>query len=135
MDSVMELESSCFPKAPYPREFFERVAHRSDFHFLVYEKDGLVVGDMVFDRNAHALTLAVSAECRRKGIATSLVRKALEMVESPLLFLEVRKSNRSAKSFYKTLGGRYVRGIEDYYTDPPEDGELWIIPKKDDLKG
>ena len=127
MESVLALETDCFPKSPYSQDMFEYIHSRNDIIFYVYEDDGKIIGDMAFERGGHAITLAVRSDRRKKGIGTELMKAALDTITGALLYFEVRESNSGAIQFYERLGGKKVGIIEDYYTDTGERAEVWAI--------
>jgi len=127
MDSVLALETDCFPKSPYSQGMFEYIHSRNDVIFYIYEDDVKIVGDMAFERGGHAITLAVRSDHRKKGIGTELMKTALDTITGVLLYFEVRESNSGAKRFYEKLGGKKVGIIEEYYTDTGERAEVWAI--------
>ncbi|MGE0487439.1 MAG: GNAT family N-acetyltransferase [Gammaproteobacteria bacterium] len=74
------------------------------------------------EERAHLLLLAVAADCRRRGIASSLwqwLETTALVAGIGTVHLEVRASNRAAQRFYAGLGfvaeetvAGYYRGIE-----------------------
>lgn len=71
--------------------------------------------------------LGVAPDYRRRGIAKQLVVEALAEAQRRRLravFLEVRKSNRSAQRLYQRLGFRLLRIRKDYYPGPPSEDAL-----------
>ena len=65
------------------------------------------------------LNLAVAPEYRRQGVARALLAAFFESF-SGAIFLEVRASNRAARSLYKSLGFEEVMARPAYYQEPPE---------------
>jgi len=129
MDSILKIEKESFPKSPYSKSVFLDLHRNENVVLLVCVRDGEIVGDMVFGKNGHAVTLAVAAKHRRKGIAAALMKKSLELISGSFLYFEVRTSNQTAKEFYRHLGGVKVSDEKGYYTSPAENAEIWIIPK------
>jgi len=129
MKAVLAIEGECFPKSPYPEATFLELHSNDNVFLYVYEENGIILGDVAFERGGHAITLAVGKRHRRKGIASALMGKALREISAPFLFFEVRVSNRTAKQLYETLGAIKAGMIRDYYHDTGEDAELWIIRK------
>ena len=127
MESVLALETDCFPKSPYSQDMFEYIHSRDDVIFYVYEDDGKIIGDMAFEKEGHAITLAVRTDNRRKGVGKELMMAARDALSGRFLYFEVRESNSGAKLFYESLGGKKVGIIEEYYTDPRERAEVWVI--------
>ena len=82
---------------------------------------GFVIAKFRLDE-AHIVLLAVDQTCRRRGIASSLVRwieKTALVAGIGIVYLEARLSNAGARAFYEALGykefrtqpGRY-KGLE-----------------------
>lgn len=70
-------------------------------------------------RECEILNLAVHPQSRRRGIASALVRGALQQTPGEW-FLEVRESNSAAIAFYKSLGFNPCGRRPEYYHDPAE---------------
>lgn len=67
---------------------------------------------------AHLKLLAVRPGHRRRGVGTGLVRWLEEtalVAGTPIVYLELRESNRAALDFYRKLGYRTVKRIPRYY--------------------
>jgi ribosomal-protein-alanine N-acetyltransferase len=89
----------------------------------VAESGGAVVGFIVTRAVASSeweiLNLAVAATARRQGVGRSLLGDIL--AQRPIeIYLEVRESNTSARSFYEALGFRLVTTRLRYYADSDE---------------
>jgi ribosomal-protein-alanine N-acetyltransferase len=65
------------------------------------------------------LNVAVAPDQRRKGIGRTLVMTLVGRTGGTI-FLEVRPSNRAARSLYNSLGFEDVATRPDYYSEPPE---------------
>lgn len=71
-------------------------------------------------KSAHLISVAVQTDYRRKGVATSLLRRALEfLIEQsiPELWLEVNLKNVDAINLYSKLGFEKTGVLEGYYSD------------------
>jgi ribosomal-protein-alanine N-acetyltransferase len=69
-------------------------------------------------------SLAINSDYRRRGIASRLVRTAIERAarqEVRKVFLEVRRSNLAARKFYEKIGLSVVGMRQGYYHDTKED--------------
>jgi ribosomal-protein-alanine N-acetyltransferase len=69
-----------------------------------------------------------AAEFQRQGIASKLIGEIFERARNAnrsKVFLEVRASNRAARSLYEKLGFIEVGSRRGYYSDPAEDGILF----------
>src|SRR5262249_52492741 len=91
--------------------------------FLVAEVDGRVVGFLagraIDDCESEIFNLAVVPEFRRRGAAGDLLQSSLGAAK-PVIFLEVRESNRAARALYKSLGFQEVGVRKQYYERYPE---------------
>ena len=96
----------------------------------VAEQGGRVAG-VLFGRVAadeyEILNLAVGQSFRRRGVATRLLRAAIEKAQAEgarQFYLEVRASNEGAIAFYSKLGFQICGRRANYYSDPVEDAVL-----------
>lgn len=94
---------------------------------LVVEQDGNVVGFIAGRQVAHEWeieNIAVTGAARRCGLGSRLVGELLDRVRSrggKTVFLEVRESNRAARSLYEKWAFIEVGRRKSYYQDPVED--------------
>ena len=80
---------------------------------------GFLVSRAVAEGETELLNLAVATEFRRQGVARKLVESLL--AESPgMVYLEVRESNRGARTFYNYMGFQDVSSRSGYYQAPSE---------------
>jgi ribosomal-protein-alanine N-acetyltransferase len=122
LEQLAEIETEAFPRSPWLPSDFVR------YQCLVAEEDGKIQGFLVSRQIApqaagvsaerEILNLAVRGNCRRRGIAASLLRQ--EMKKPGTFFLEVRASNVAAKALYKKLGFRELGYRSNYYENPRE---------------
>ena len=143
LDAVVRINRENLPEN-YPSFFFK--IHYENFPkaFIVAEANGKVVGYIMcrvetgklytrdgVGRQGHIVSLAVVPEMRRKGIGTSLMKRALEALYNVYkvdeYYLEVRVSNTPAISLYKKLGFKPAKVIRGYYLDG-EDAYLMVKP-------
>jgi len=71
-------------------------------------------------RKGHVVSIAVLPQGRRKGIATALIKTAIDGMryyKAKQCFLEVRVTNGSGVSLYKKLGFEVSRTVNGYYSD------------------
>ncbi len=91
---------------------------------LVAEAGDGVVGFLTYLpiplEDAELLNLAVAPKHRRSGAATRLVEALVERTAGSV-FLEVRASNRAARSLYESLGFAVTAVRSAYYHRPVED--------------
>ena len=94
---------------------------------LVVEQDGSVVGFIVgqlLEDEWEIENIAVTGVARRRGLGSRLVNELLDLVRNrggKTVFLEVRESNRAARSLYEKWGFLEVGRRKMYYQDPAED--------------
>src|SRR5882724_5113719 len=94
---------------------------------LVVEQDGSVVGFIVgrqADEEWEIENIAVTGSARRSGLGSRLVGELLDLVRSrggTSVFLEVRESNRAARSLYEKWAFIEVGRRKMYYQNPAED--------------
>lgn len=124
---LAEMERACFTN-PNP----QLILHVCGFvdGFLVAEGDDDLLGYVLFTpsspSHARVLSLAVSPDHRRRGVATRLMRGAFDVLRErgfDSLGLEVRISNDPAQSLYDGLGFERV-GVDEGYYDDGEDALL-----------
>jgi ribosomal-protein-alanine acetyltransferase len=87
---------------------------------------GFLVAGMV-PPQAELESIAVAAECHRRGIGGRLLAAMVEELRRKLIqevFLEVRASNRTALAFYRATGFAEAGRRPRYYADPEEDAVL-----------
>jgi ribosomal-protein-alanine N-acetyltransferase len=94
---------------------------------LVVEQEGTVVGFIVgrqADGEWEIENIAVTGAARRCGLGSRLVGELLDLVRSRggrTVFLEVRESNRAARSLYEKWAFIEVGRRKMYYQNPAED--------------
>jgi ribosomal-protein-alanine N-acetyltransferase len=87
---------------------------------------GYVVA-LVVAPDAEVADLAVAPEARRRGVGRVLLARALDVLaelEVRAVHLEVRESNRAARTLYESAGFRSVGRRKAYYRQPVEDALL-----------
>ena len=94
---------------------------------LVVEQSGTVVGFIVsrqVEDEWEIENIAVTGAARRCGLGSRLVGELLDLVRSrggKSVFLEVRESNRAARSLYEKWAFLEVGRRKMYYQNPGED--------------
>ncbi|MGC2744109.1 MAG: ribosomal protein S18-alanine N-acetyltransferase [Candidatus Angelobacter sp.] len=97
---------------------------------LVMEQAGSVVGFIVArqaDDEWEIENIAVTGAARRHGLGSRLVGELLDLARSrggKSVFLEVRESNRAARSLYEKWAFIEVGRRKMYYQNPAEDALL-----------
>jgi ribosomal-protein-alanine N-acetyltransferase len=133
LQSVMQINRVCLPEN-YTDFFFMDLHQRFPETFIVAEENGVIAGYIMsrievglsnygfggLVKKGHVVSIAVLPQHRRKGIAQSVINKAIEGMQyykSKQCFLEVRVTNDIAISLYKKLGFEITRTLTGYYSD------------------
>ena len=129
LPAVLEIERASMPlpwserayraelEAPYSRPWVAEINKRVA---------GVLVLWKIVDE-AHIATLAVHPDFRRRGIASALLRFALNEASKEgavTALLEVRAGNAAAIALYRRFGFRVVGRRAAYYKDNGEDALL-----------
>ena len=136
LDDVLAIEQESFSE-PWTRGMFEAELLGNPFgRFLgafchsemppAKRLLGYICYWVVFEE-LRLMNLAVQPDHRRQGIASHLVRHAVEegITQGTIrALLEVRAGNRLAQKLYQTLGFQQYGRRRSYYTNPDEDAIL-----------
>jgi ribosomal-protein-alanine N-acetyltransferase len=136
LDGILEIDAASFLR-PWTREMYEAelenpavtrifIARTAESPVAAYCATWFLLPEV------HINNLAVRPDHRRRGLATTLLGRVLQLAAEAggeRATLEVRRSNHAARRLYEGLGFR-VRGVRaDYYTEPVEDALiLWREP-------
>lgn len=102
----------------------DRPANGAYVVFVAGQQVGHLIYSHVVDE-CEILTVAVKAECRRKGLASALIEQTAKSTGAHTLHLEVRETNAEARSLYRKLGFVDVGRRRAYYRN----GEDAIVMK------
>jgi ribosomal-protein-alanine N-acetyltransferase len=123
---IADIEQKAFPDpwneetlvealATYPGEFF---VARNNSHVVGFIAGGLEdTGEEIY---GHIMNLAISPECRGRGIGTHLVRRLEQQFAlggASGVQLEVRIGNTGAQRFYHRMGYQEVFAVACYYAN------------------
>jgi len=130
LDAIMRIEARSFT-APWTRRMYEIELNENPFARTLAARDGAaligyVCAWVVFEE-LRLMTLAVSPERRRAGIASALVRAILAQGRDEgtrRAVLEVRAGNTAAIALYEQHGFRRHAIRHSYYSEPVEDAVL-----------
>ena len=136
LNAIERIERASYP-TPWSRSMFaSELAKPSSICLGAFDLETFeLVGYLVISRYVdawHVMNVAVTAEHRRRGIATMLLERLFELTADDVrrgYTLEVRVSNATAIGLYERLGFE-ARGIRrGYYTDNREDALImWKDP-------
>lgn len=94
------------------------IANKDYLHFYCVE-DGKVVSYLTYDIDKFTIyNVCTSPDKRRTGYASALLRYALNVIKSDIVYLYVDDWNTGAKSLYENLGFRFVMIVN--YTEQNE---------------
>ena len=118
-EAVVDLWERCGLVVPHndPVRDIEKKQQVNPEWFLVGEFEGRVVATCMVGYEGHRgwiNYLAVSADHRRRGIASRLMQRAEEMLSGvgcPKINLQVRESNQEIIAFYEQMGYRIDRVV------------------------
>jgi [ribosomal protein S18]-alanine N-acetyltransferase len=130
LPSVLAIERRAFP-TPWSLAMFVLELSKPSGICLAATDRGRLVGYLVCSRYAdvwHLMNVAVAPERRRERVATTLLRRMLELAgEEGRVTLEVRPSNQPAIAMYEQLGFRGAGHRRRYYHDNGEDALImWL---------
>jgi len=146
LERVMDINRVCLPEN-YATYFFMDLYERFPETFIVVEENGEIVGYVMcrietglpdfgllgISRRGHVISIAVLPEHRRKGIATALMKEAMEGMrayKAKECYLEVRVTNTPAVNLYEKLGFESSRVVHGYYVDG-EDAHIMSLKLRD----
>lgn len=131
---ICKIEEASFKSDAYPPFYIRFLATFHRETFLVAEVGGRIAGYAVASierwKLGRLVSIAVSPDCRRRGIGTSLLLeliRRLSKLGARKICLEVKKSNSTAQRMYEKLGFKADGTISAYY----EDGEDAIVMVKE----
>lgn len=125
---ILEVEKSSFSQPWTERMFLEEIMGKHSVYRVVV-KDGKAVAYMgmwILADEGHITNIAVLEKFRRQGVASYLLENFINLAkEKKLAFmtLEVRESNKAAKSLYSSFGFCEIGRRKKYY-DNTEDAIL-----------
>lgn len=133
---VLEIEVMSFDQS-YGFNMFMKL-HEMGIGFLVAEKEGYVVGYVLFwikhEREGHIISIAVDKNYKRLKIGTKLLSHAIMILaqcRAERITLEVNENNRGAIEFYREFNFEVDRVVPGYYSS--DEGamvmSLDLVPK------
>jgi len=136
LPAIETIERASYP-TPWSRSMFAgELAKPSSISLGAFDPEtDELVGYLIISRYVdawHVMNVAVAADWRRRGIATTLLERLFEVTsddERRGYTLEVRVSNTSAIALYEQLGFHTTGIRRGYYTDNREDALImWKDP-------
>lgn len=123
---VAALEALCFSDPWSENSVASELRNPLSLWLVALDGDTVIgyVGSQTVCGETDMMNIAVYPNCRRKGIAASLIVdliRALKLRQSRCLTLEVRASNSSAIALYEALSFVQIGCRKNYYRNPKED--------------
>ena len=123
---VAELEKICFADPWSEKSVASELDNKWALWLVVVEDDVVTgyIGSQTSIDETDVMNVAVHPDCRRRGIAESLIIRLVEELKkrgSHALMLEVRASNAPAIALYEKLGFFEIGRRKNYYRNPRED--------------
>ncbi len=130
---LVEIEQQAFTVPWPPEAFYNDIVHNRFAVYIMIECNLEVAGYcgvwLVMDE-AHITNIALLPQFRGRKLGETLLRKVMSLAKEAgalTMTLEVRVSNKSAKSLYKKLGFQEGGIRKNYYTDNYEDAlVMWV---------
>lgn len=136
IDAIAYLEQTCFAD-PWSRAAISDEIEKNPMSvYIVAEENGTVVGYaglwQILDEG-HITNIAVSGQCRRRGIGdmvvTELIRYSMKRGVAAFT-LEVRPSNTGAIRLYENHGFKEEGRRCGYYADGEDAIIMWLYTKE-----
>lgn len=136
VDSIVIIERLCYNgQTPWTRSaiMHEIRYNKNAFYIVVYDETQPVafIGAWFVDGEAHITNIATIPDYQNKGIASYLIKEIITLAHAEdmkKLTLEVRVSNHTAQSLYRTLGFKDGNIKKNYYANDYEDALEMTLP-------
>jgi|ADurb_Val_01_Slu_FD_contig_31_1732382_length_1108_multi_2_in_0_out_0_2 ribosomal-protein-alanine N-acetyltransferase len=130
--AVMALDRECFATPWSENAYQTELSNQCAEYYVAWSGGDLVgyAGIWFIIDEVHVTTLGVAARSRGQKIGERLLMRLLDAAkehEAQRMTLEVRKSNRVARSLYAKYGFRDAAIRKAYYSDNNEDAVvMWV---------
>jgi len=124
--ALADIDNSAFPDG-WNADFYQDECGNPVASLYVAEKAKEILGFILFwstPPEAEMLRMTVAARHRNRGIAEKMLAETLESLSGEgvrRVFLEVRRSNYTARRLYKGRGFMETGARPKYYRNPVED--------------
>jgi len=121
IDSVVSIEKDSSEHPWTKKQLSESIANSNNLNYILVLESKIIgyIITMPSIDSADILNVVIHKDFKRKGFGSSLIveiSKALSQKKIKTIFIEVRKSNLSAISFYLSLGFKEISIRKNYYT-------------------
>ena len=131
LPQILEIERASYPTPWSETAFANEIMSASSVTVVAMEATtvvGFLVAWIVVDQ-LHVANIAAAVDHRRRGVGGAMMKWLLAEAARKgctTSTLEVRESNRAARSMYSQLGYRSVSIRKTYYSNPPEDAVIML---------
>ncbi len=142
LEDIVAIQEACYDgEAPWGRVAVnsELRNKRSSFFLMGHDEEIAVafIGISMRRDNFHVTNIATRPEYQNQGIGSYLIQTVLDLarqLDKKRLTLEVRVSNETAKSLYRTLGFQDGPIKKNYYHNNGEDAldMVYLIEEMDE---
>ncbi len=132
VSALAQIEKQCF-STPWSENALAEELENPNARFFVAlcgEQVAGYIGAHNIVGEVYITNVAVAPDYRRKGVATQLIEKLVEISRAEnaeFITLEVRESNSSAQALYEKQGFGVVGKRKAFYENPREDAILMTI--------
>jgi [ribosomal protein S18]-alanine N-acetyltransferase len=132
LPAILEIERVSFISPWSGDAFLQEVRNPASCFWSIFVEGGLAgyICFWIVDREIQLLNVAVHPAKRGRGLARCLLREMIRTGVSrgmKQVWLEVRPSNRGARSLYEKIGFEAVGRRRRYYRDTDEDAILMSL--------
>lgn len=130
INRIMEIEKRSFPY-PWSKKSYLGMSMMRTTRFLVAKDESKILGFVLYqllEDEIEIHSIAVDPDSRRRGVSRKMFNFILDEAREKgikQIFLQVRRSNESARSLYKKFGFRIIGTRPNHY----EDGEDALVMK------
>lgn len=131
--TILALEQSAATAAHWSLEQYRTALFMPGRFAFVLEGNSVVLGFLVaraVDKEWELENIVVTGSAQRRGLGTELLNELLSLARTrhgESIFLEVRESNLSARSFYERRGFLECGRRRNYYGAPQEDAIVYRL--------
>lgn len=119
LPSVLAIERLTYPSPWSEQQFIDSLNNPRTLAYLIL-KDNQIVGYSIATQTldfTDLLNICIHPRHQNQSLGAKLFNHLLAMLDTKIVFIEVRVSNHNALSFYKKLGFRVINTRKKYYSD------------------
>lgn len=130
--AVHLIEKECFSTPWSENQIIDEIVKENAIFITAKENGnlcGYISGQLILDE-FYINNIAVSEKYRNNGIASSLIARLIEILNSKicvLATLEVRESNYKARKLYERFHFTNLGIRKDFYSDPKENACIYTL--------